>query len=113
MSNIEEINSWEYWITKNEPGDEIITSYDLLCDLAISSYGLDEKRRHSDLKDMVQYFCLWWEFNKRKMKRYKTLESIGAALSIDHATVLHHIRRRKPTIDFDKNVSCLKDFLNS
>lgn len=113
MSETQEIDSWEYWIVKNEPGDQITTSYDLLCDLAISSYGLNERRRQSDLKDMVQYFCLWWDFNKPKMKKYKTLASIGNALCVNHATVLHHIRKRKPTIDFDKNVSCLKDFLNS
>lgn len=113
MSDSKEISPWEYWVVKNEPNGGISTSYDLLCDLAINSYGLDERRRHSNLKDMVQYFCLWWDFNRPKMRKYTTLESIGKALGIDHATVLHHIRRRKPTIDFDKNVSCLKDFLNS
>lgn len=109
----QEIQPWEFWIVKNEPGDQVITSYDLLCELAISSYDLNERRRHAELKDMVQYFILWWNSNKRKTKKYRTLSAIGEALDVDHSTVLHYIRRRKPTINFDKNVECLKDFLNS
>lgn len=113
MESNQEIQPWEFWIVKNEPGDEVKTSYDLLCELAISSYDLNERRRQAELKDMVHYFILWWNENKGRTKKYKTLQAIGESLGMGHSNVLHYIRRRKPTINFDKNVECLKDFLNS
>lgn len=86
---------------------------DLLIELAVSSYGLDERSRKADLKDKVQFFIKWWYERRRFMIKYKTLESLANLMGIDHATVLHHIKRRKPTAMYKENSKCLSDFLNS
>jgi hypothetical protein len=103
---------WEWWII-NSQNEIKYSRYDFLCELAISSYKLDKKSRKSELKDTVQFFLLWWEKNKKKMNRYNTYTSIGILMKIDHSTVLHHLRKRKPTAMYTENTRCINDFLNS
>jgi hypothetical protein len=103
---------WEWWII-NSQNEIKYSRYDFLCELAISSYKLDKKSRKSELKDTVQFFLLWWEKNKKKMNRYNTYTSIGILMKIDHSTVLHHLRNRKPTAMYTENTRCINDFLNS
>jgi len=105
--------SWEDWIIRQASNNVEMTSYDFLCELCVSSYSLDKKSRKADLKDRVQFFILWWNVNKPKMSKYNTLTKMGTLLNADHTTVLHYIKRRKPTIMYEQNVKCINDFLNS
>jgi len=103
---------WEWWImSSNENTD--YSRYDFLCELAVSSYKLNKKSRKADLKDTVQFFILWWKKNKKQMKKYNTLVSIAGLLCVDHTTIIHYIKRRKPTIMYEENTKCINDFLNS
>ena len=92
-------------------GRYALNSYDKLCELAVSSYSLDSKYRGAELKDRVQYFLLWWLHNKKNMKYYISYSKIGQLLGIGHATVIHHISHRKPTVNYNANILCIKDFL--
>lgn len=112
-----DMTEWEVWIVNNcDSLDPIIdhTPYDALLELAVSSYDLRSKSRKMDLKDQMQYLCLWWSRNKHAMKKYTTLEKVGELLGgKDHATVLHHINKRKPSRNYKQNTECIKDFLES
>ena len=101
-----------HWIAGYEK-DEEKSSYDVLAELAVSSYELDRKNRKSELKDMVQYFIKWWYSERKKMKKYNTSVAIGKLLNKDHATVLHSLKKRKPTLYYDENTACIRDFLKS
>lgn len=101
-----------HWISGYDH-KESKSSYDLLAELAVSSYELDRKSRKAELKDKMQYFIKWWFSEKSKMKKYNTSVKIGELLKKDHATVLHSLKRRKPTIDYDFNTACIRDFLKS
>lgn len=101
-----------HWIAGYEDQDPKST-YDILAELAVSSYELDKKSRKSELKDQMQYFIKWWFSEKNKMKKYNTSVKIGKLLKKDHATVLHSLKRRKPTIFYDINTACISDFLKS
>lgn len=105
--------SWEDWIVRQETKGNDMTSYDVLCELCVSSYGLNRRSRKADLKDKVHFFILWWKKNSNVMSKYKTYTSIGALLGTDHTTIIHYLKRRKPTILFEENVKCIDDFLNS
>lgn len=105
--------SWEDWIVRQASDENKMSSYDFLCELCVSSYNLDKKSRKADLKDKLHFFIFWWNNNKSKMIKYNTLQKIGKLLDVDHTTVIHHLKRRKPTILFDDNVKCISDFLNS
>lgn len=111
------LNPWENWIYNNglfvKGDNECGTRYDLLCEMVVSSYSLNEKRRHMELKDKVTCFLKWWEENKNKMLKYKTTTAIGKILNCDHSTVIHHIKRRKVSRDYNKNTYCIKDYLES
>lgn len=87
--------------------------YDVFLELAVSSYELDKKNRKAELKDRLQYFILWWNKNKSAMGKYNTLVELGGLVKKDHATILHYLKRRKPTINYEYNTACIRDFLNS
>ena len=89
-----------------------VTVYDRLCELAINSYELNKVDRTASLKDKLQYFILWWFNNRGRMKAYNRYSKIAKLLNKNHATIVHHIRRRKPTLFYDINTECIKDFLN-
>jgi hypothetical protein len=105
--------SWEEWIVRQESGKSDMTSYDFLCELCVSSYDLSKKSRKADLKDKVHFFILWWNTNKSKMSKYTGQVKIGQLLGVDHTTIVHFLKRRKPTIFYEENVKCINDFLNS
>jgi len=88
-----------------------LNTYDRLCELAVNSYELDKKNRKVELKDMVQYFCLWWLSNRKNMRYYTSYEKIGKLLNKNHTTVVHHISKRKPSNFYNQNIACIKDFL--
>jgi hypothetical protein len=105
--------SWEDWIMRENGLSNNKTVFDVLCEMAVSSYYLTKKSRKEDLKDRMQFFILWWNTNKDKMYAYKTTTALGGLLHCDHSTILHHIHKRKPTIMYKKNTKCINDFLNS
>lgn len=105
--------SWEDWIIRQHSNGFDATTYDVLCELCVSSYNLNKKSRKADLKDKVHYFVIWWNSNKKMMKKYKSQSKIGELLGVDHSTIVHFLRRRKPTILYEENVKCISDFLNS
>jgi hypothetical protein len=93
--------------------DKRLSAYDKLCELAVSQYDLDKRNRKMDFKDMCQYFYQWWFRNKDKMFYYNSYTRIGELCKNDHATVIHHVRNRKPSANFEENTACIKDFLES
>jgi hypothetical protein len=107
------VNPWEFWIADSTTDDTIGTRYDLLCDLVVNSYRLNEKSRKAYLKDRVQFFLRWWIEHRNKMIKYRTYQKIGGLLNVDHTTIVHHLHRRKETLDYIKNTHCIKDFLES
>lgn len=104
--------SWEDWIIR-QTEDKPYTSYDFLCELCVSSYGLNKKSRKADLKDKCHFFIHWWYKNRNNMNTYTTTVKLGQLLNVDHSTILHYAHRRKPTIFFEENTICINDFLNS
>jgi hypothetical protein len=105
--------SWEDWIMRENGLSKEKTVFDLLCEMAVSSYYLSKKSRKADLKDRMQFFILWWKNNKKKMNKYNSTTALGGLLGCDHSTVLHYIHRRKPTMFYNDNTRCINDFLNS
>jgi len=110
--NLEDKTPWEAWIIlsgqtmKNGPLDKI-------AELAISSYNLKTKDRHEEYMDRKHCFILWWDQNRSRFTKYYTVTSLAKLLDMNHATVIHHMRRRKKSFRFDGNVRCLLDFLTS
>ena len=104
---------WEDWIMREQGLSIEKTSYDILCEMAVSSYYLNKRSRKADLKDRVHCFLIWWTKNKRLMKSYNTTTTIGRLLNVDHSTVIHMLKRRKQTIMYEDNTKCISDFLNS
>jgi|LauGreDrversion4_2_1035121.scaffolds.fasta_scaffold50222_3 hypothetical protein len=105
--------SWEDWIYRQSGLSVEKTAYDILAELAVSSYNLDKKHRKAELKDRCQCFIIWWNKNKHLMNKYKSLHSVGELMNKNHATIIHQLKRRKPTIMYDINTRCINDFLNS
>jgi hypothetical protein len=95
----------------NEKARYALNTYDKLCELAVSSYELNQRNRNAALKDRCQYFLLWWMSNRKYMKYYVSYMKIGELLGINHATVIHHVSKRKPTHFYSENIKCIKDFL--
>lgn len=119
------LSEWEAWLFNNadtEHESKKFTGFDHVCELAVQNYLLDSKSRKQALKDQVHYFLLWWKKNKRYMKKYTSTINIGALLKIDHSNVIHYTGRvnepdsigdRKPSLNFEDNTKCIKDFLES
>ena len=106
------MEEWVEWIDR-ATYEHTMSAYDKLAELAASSYELSRKSRKAELKDQCQYFFKWWYANRNKMIKYKTYESISELLMKHHTTVVHAIHYRKPTLFYDENVGCLRDFLRS
>lgn len=108
--------SWDEWIARQESDPEKNLhkgTFDVLLEMCVSSYDLDKKSRKAGLKDKVQYFILWWNKHKSKMKYYKSTVKLASLLKVDHSTIVHYTHRRKPTIFYSENTRCIDDFLNS
>jgi hypothetical protein len=105
--------SWEDWIMRQSGLSKDKTVYDVLAEMAVSSYELDKRNRKADLKDRCQFFILWWMKNRHKMNIYTSTPTLGILLNSHHSTILHYIHKRKPTIMYEENTRCINDFLNS
>lgn len=118
MSNLTE---WEAWLFNNSVKEQRkFTGYDHICELAVSAYKLDTSNRKVEIKDRLHYFLLWWKRNKNYMNKYKSLTAIGGLLKKDHSNVMHYVGKenqkkgiRKKSTEFNENVKCIKDFLES
>ena len=110
--NLEDKGPWEAWILLS--GNELNNdSFDKIAELAISSYDLKTKDRHEECMDRKHCFIMWWDQNRDKFNKYYTVTSLAKLLNINHATVIHHMRKRKKSFRFERNTKCLKDFLTS
>lgn len=112
------IEVWMYdnWgIEIDDKSPEKKTSYDKLLEMAVESYSLlAEKTRKLEIKDQQQYLCTWWFENKLFFRKYNSYASVGELLGgKDHATIMHTIKHRKKSNDYEVNVACIKDFLES
>jgi hypothetical protein len=106
------MEEWNEWIDRHMY-EGTLSAYDKLAELAVSSYNLSQKNRKAELKDKCQYFFKWWDANKKYMRKYTTYERIAELVKKDHTTVVHALHYRKPTLSYDENVQCLRDFLRS
>jgi hypothetical protein len=106
------MEEWVEWIDR-ATYEQTMSAYDKLAELSVSSYDLSRKCRKAELKDQCQYFFKWWYANRNKMIKYKTYESIASLVMKNHTTVVHAVHYRKPTLFYDENVSCIRDFLRS
>lgn len=89
------------------------TEYDIVLELAVSSYDLDLQNRKEFNIDNKQYLVKWWTKNIKMFYKYKTMESVAKLLKMHHASVNHLQKHRKPSLRYLENVECIKDFLNS
>lgn len=89
------------------------TEYDVVLELAVSSYDLDVRSKKEKRVDNKHYLIEWWTGNIEKFQKYKTLLSIASLLKVHHASINHLQKHRVPSLRFDENVECIKDFLNS
>lgn len=89
------------------------TEYDVVLELAVSSYDLDVRSKKEKRVDNKHYLIEWWTGNIEKFQKYKTLSSIASLLKVHHASINHLQKHRVPSLRFDENVECIKDFLNS
>lgn len=110
------MTEWEVWIVNNhsDVSDSEFNQYDMLLELAVDSYDLKSKSRKMDLRDRVTFVIRWWRKNKEIMRKYNSLQSVADLLNMkSHASVDHHIKKRKVTANYEENVKCIKDFLES
>lgn len=107
-----EKSHWEYWIQNNAISVKY-TSYDKIAEMAVDSYGLSKKNRKEHLADKRHCFVIWWGLNRDKFQKYSSLEKIGILLNVNHTSVIHYLYKRKKSLRFDENASCLLDFLTS
>jgi hypothetical protein len=106
------MEEWVEWIDR-ATYEHTMSVYDKLAELAVSSYDLSRKCRKAELKDQCQYFLKWWDANRSRMVKYKTYVEISELLKKNHTTAVHAVHHRKPTLSYDENVQCLRDFLRS
>lgn len=101
---------WASWLIDR---NEIIVNYDDLIEATIKRFSLDVKSRKMEFCDMKQQFVIYcYELlNKKLLKKHKSMSSISRLMKQDHATSLHLLRKRKPTLKFDENVKELNKFL--
>jgi len=102
--------SWEYWI--DSKGEKLI-DYDKLLELVVSSYDLAKKTRKMGQKDRVQFIAIWWLKNKTKFIKYNSTTKVAVLLNVNHATIIHHYTKRKPSRIYDEETKCIKDFIES
>ena len=81
--------------------------YDRLLRLAVDKYNLNRRSRRSIIVDQRQFLLQWWDKNIREFKEIKTLDQAAVELGYSgigkHATVIHLIDKRTPTIKYKEN----------
>ena len=81
--------------------------YDRLLRLAVEKYNLNRRSRRSIIVDQRQFLLQWWDKNIREFKEIKTLDQAAVELGYSgigkHATVIHLIDKRTPTINYKEN----------
>jgi len=104
---VTKVNKHNYFVLKNN------TEYDLVAELAVSSYNLDVKGRKEKMIDMKQCLVKWWEGNNKKFYKYRSMTNISKLLKCHHTTVNHLQKHRIPSLRYNENTECIKDFLTS
>tara|TARA_R110002051_G_scaffold190863_1_gene259731 strand:- start:4 stop:351 length:348 start_codon:yes stop_codon:yes gene_type:complete len=112
----ESLIPWESWIDRENIKTNFVdtSSFDRLCELAVSTYGLDSTNRKQDLKDRMHFFIIWWNNNLDKMRIYRNYSALGMLLKKrDHSIVSYYLTRRVKSLNFEYNTLDIKDFLES
>ena len=107
--------SWQGWLEINGYINPKHNEYDKLLSLAISSYNLHKKSRKAIICDRRQFVLLWWHQNKEKFSYYKTYKRISELFyqGFDHSIIVHYLSKRKSTNQYNKNIECIRDFVES
>lgn len=88
-----------------------MTDHDQVAELAVILFGLDRKNRKQEVIDTKQAFVRWWYKNSKRCKKYKTLASISRLMNMNHASIIHLKKKRKPTLDYSENSAEICEFL--
>ena len=88
-------------------------SFDVLAECVVKRYKLDKVNRQQHLQDQKQFFILWWDYNRSKFNKYESITSMSILLQCNHATVIHHIRRRTATSDYKKNINEISEYIDN
>lgn len=103
--------SWDSWIRNNSKEKDIY--YDKILEMVIDSYDLRKRTRKMAHKDKMQYVIIWWHRHKTKFIKYDTVVKVAKLFQVDHATIIHHYTRRKPSRLYEQEIKCIKDFIES
>ncbi len=87
--------------------------FDDFAEIIVDYFNLRLKSRELHLMDTKNYFILWWHKNQYKFIKYKTATSISKLLNMHHATILHHMNHRKPSLKFNLHTKNIEEFVNS
>jgi len=112
----ENLIPWESWIDRENVKTNFVdtSSFDRLCELAVSAYDLDSANRKQDLKDRLHFFILWWNSNANKMKVYRRYTDLARLVKKrDHSMVHYYLEKRVKSLNFEYNTADIKDFLES
>jgi hypothetical protein len=85
--------------------------YDFVLERSILKFKLNKRNRIQHLKDKVHFLLMFWVRNNTKFKKYKTLEKIGVALNLHHSTVIFYVKKRKKSLEFEKNIVEINEFI--
>jgi len=89
----------------------IDSDYDITAELTVAQFDLDLPNRTVNFIDIKQYFTKWWFDNRSQFVRYKTYMAFAELLKLHHATVIHLVKRRKASYNYDDNIKNIKEFL--
>lgn len=87
--------------------------FDDFAEIIVDYFNLRFKSREMPLMDAKNYFILWWYENQQNFIKYKTATSMGKLLNMNHATILHHMKHRKPSLKFNLHTKNIEEFVNS
>lgn len=81
--------------------------FDRLFRLAVEKYNLNRKTKRSIIVDQRQFLLQWWDRNIKEFKEIRTLEQaadeVGYVGIGRHASVIHIIDKRTPTLNYEEN----------
>lgn len=65
--------------------------YDWILENATFRFNLKSKSRKLDKVDRLHCLLIFWKENRLRFTKYKTYETIGDYLGLNHATILHYV----------------------
>ncbi len=89
------------------------TDYDISLELAVCTFNLDMKGRKEEFIDMKHFLVKWWDKNRKKFIKYKTMTSVSELMMVHHSTINHLQKHRKKSLRYDENIKFIKEFLKN